>query len=602
MSILSDRPIIEVDVETSGLQWYAHKLFLVQFNDGETVEVLKHPQDREFIQDWLNADADFRAWNSKFDLHFLEAAGYKLPPQDRWHDGMLLAHIIDERWSVGLQNRADKLLGDEAAGRVTEKEVKEWLKLETKKRRAEAKDNGTELIKPTYADVPDEIMFPYAEHDVVVQRAVCEIYEDKLAPELRPVYELEQKTLGALFDVERLGINMDKPGAEALLAELEGDLDKLTDEAVELSGDPDFNPGSGVQVGEALERRGADLTFARKLKNGKPSIDAESLEAIDDALATKIQELRQTQKVYKTYVFPLLNQVEDTYGVRHPFIAADGRLHADLRQVGARTARMSSSPNVQNWPRDDLRMRHLAVAQPGHKLVAVDLDSIELRLFAAFVGEGKLLDMMRDPDADLHSYTAKMIGLKDRDRGGGVIEPARQRGKKFNYERIYGGGVRAIRRWHGVSQNEAQDMLWKYRETFPEIVDFQNRIEFALYDVGYVKTPWGRRHRADHPKYADRESYKFVNYIIQGTAADLFKESVVRVHEAGIPMIALTHDEILAEVPEDTAERDGETIRQAMVDHPMIANIIPLDAEAKIVDRWSFAKDKDFVPNYERTE
>lgn len=595
-----DKDIIEFDVETSGLQWYGHTLFLVQFNDGDVVEALKHPQDKKYIQEWLEHDAYYRAWNSKFDLHFLEAAGYKLPSQDRWLDGMVLAHIIDERWSVGLQNRADKLLGDEAAGRVTEKEVKEWLKLETKKRRAEAKDNGTELIKPTYADVPDEIMFPYAEHDVVVQRQVCEVYEDKLAPELRPIFDLENKVLAALYDVEKLGINMDKAGAEKLSVELESDLDKLEAEAVELSGDPDFNPGSGVQVGEALQRRGADLTFARKLKSGAPSVDAESLEAIDDELATKIQELRQTQKVYKTYVYPLLNSVEDTYGVRHPFIASDGRLHADLRQVGARTARMSSSPNVQNWPRDDLRMRHLAMAQEGHKLVAVDLDSIELRLFAAFVGEGKLLDMMRDPEADLHSYTAKMIGLPDRDRGGGIIEPARQRGKKFNYERIYGGGVRAIRRWHGVSQKEAQGMLWKYRETFPEIVDFQNRIEFALYDVGYVKTPWGRRHRADHPKFADRESYKFVNYIIQGTAADLFKESVVRVHELGIPMVALTHDEILAEVPVATAEEAGEQIRQAMIDHPAIANIIPLDAEAKIVDRWSFAKDKDFVPAYER--
>lgn len=599
MSTLSERPIIEVDVETSGLQWYAHKLFLVQFNDGERTEVLKHPQDKEFIQDWLNADADFRAWNSKFDLHFLEASGYTLPPQERWHDGMVLAHIIDERWSVGLQNRADKLLGDDAAGRVTEKEVKEWLAIETKLRRAEAKENKTELIRPNYSDVPDEIMFPYAEHDVVVQRQVCEIYEDKLAPELRPVYELEQGVLGALFDVEKLGINMDKPGAEMLAAELEADLDRLTDEAVELSGDPDFNPRSGIQVGEALTRRGADLTFAKKLKNGSPSVDAESLEAIDDELATKISEVRQTQKVYKTYVYPLLNSVEDSYGTRYPFIADDGRLHADLRQVGARTARMSSSPNVQNWPRDDLRMRHLAVARPGYKLVAVDLDSVELRLFAAFIGEGKLLEMMRDPEADLHAYTAKMIGLKDRDRGGGVVEPARQRGKKFNYERIYGGGVRAIRRFHGVSQNVGTEMLWKWRETFPEAVEFQNRIEFALYDVGYVKTPWGRRHRADHPKFADRESYKFVNYIIQGTGADLFKESVVRVHRMGIPMVALTHDEILAEVKTGKADWAAEEIRTALIDHPAITNIIPLDAEAKIVDRWSHAKSPDFVPAYE---
>jgi DNA polymerase-1 len=570
------------------------------FPEDDKAIVLKHPEDREQIQGYLESDYDFRAWNSKFDFAFLEAAGYTLPSQDRWHDGMVMAHVLDERRSVALQSRANAALPEDQARAHTEEDLKDWLKEETKRRRAESKENGTELIRPNYSDVPDEIMVPYAAHDVEVQRAICQLYEPKLDDDLKKVYELERGVLAALYDVEQLGINIDRPAAEAFERSLEGTLDRLHEEVATMVDDEDFNPASSAQLGEALKARGADLTFARTLKSGLPSTDKESLEAVDDDLARKVLELRSSEKLYSTSLYPLLHPVEDkTYGWRSPYIAEDGRIHANYRQVGARTARMScSDPNMQNWHRDDLRMRHLVIPTEGNVFVSADLDSIELRLMAAFVGGGKMLQMMKDPDADMHTFTAKMVGLDDRDRGGGIIEPARQRGKKFNYERIYGGGVRAIRRWHGVSQSEAQDKLMRFHEAYPEVGEFQNRIEFALEDVGYVKTPWGRRHRCDNPHFASREAYKFVNYLIQGTAADIIKEALVRVHKAGIPVVAIVHDEILADVaPEDAAEA-AVIIEEALIDHPQITEIIPLGAEAKTIERWSFAKDKGYVPDY----
>lgn len=597
--------VVEFDVETTGLQWYNHTMFMAQFlfPDDDKAIVLKHPAEREQIQAYLSTDNDYRAHNAKFDLHFLDAAGYTLPPQDRWHDSMVMAHIIDERRSVALQAVGNALFGEEARA-DTEVAVKEWLKNETKRRRRESKETGDALVRPNYSDVPDEIMVPYAAHDVELQRRVCEVYEDKMSEELWSVYELERGVLGALFDLEKLGMRIDVAGAEKFERQLEQTLERLHDEATVLSEDEDFNPASSAQLGKALKARGADLTFARTLKSGLPSTDKESLESIDDELARKVLEFRGAEKLYGTYVHPMLHTVEDkTFGYRAPFIAQDGRLHSNFRQVGARTARMSSSdPNVQNWHRDDLRMRHLVMASEGHKLISSDLDSIELRLFAAFVGEGTLLEMMRNPDADLHSHTAKMIGLKDYDRGGGIIEPARQRGKVFNYGLIYGAGVRSIRRSFNVSQNTAKEYLMRFHDAYPEVADFQNRIEFTLSDQGYVKTPWGRRHRADNPRFADREAYKFVNYLIQGTAADLIKTAAVKVHQAGIPVIAIVHDEILADVPEADVDEAKVVIRNALIDHPKITSIIPLDADAKVVDRWSYAKNPDFVPNYEEEQ
>lgn len=596
------RAIVELDVETKGLQWYAQGLFMVQFlfpTDDRAI-VLHHPADREQIQSYLEADYDFRAWNSKFDLHFLAAAGYALPSQDRWHDGMVQAHIIDERRSVALQSVADKMLPEGTAGAETEAMVKDWLREETTQRRAVSKAEGVELIRPNYSDVPDEIMVPYAAHDVEIQRKVCEILEPKMSEGLERVYEMERGVLGALFDVETRGINVDREAAEKFEKHIERSLDQLHEEVSKMVGDDEFNPASSQQLGEALKERGADLTFARKLKSGLPSTDKESLEAVNDDLAKKVLELRGAEKLHGTYLYPMLHPVEHkTFGWRAPYIADDGRIHPNFRQVGARTGRMScSDPNMQNWHRDDLRMRHLIVPTEGNVLVSADLDSIELLLMAAFVGSGKLLELMKDPDADMHTYTAKMVGLKDRDRGGGIIEPARQRGKKFNYERIYGGGVRAIRRWHGVSQAEASDMLERFHDAYPEVGEFQNRIEFALEDVGYVKTPWGRRHRADNPRWASKEAYKFVNYLIQGTAADIFKDSLVKVHKAGVPVVALVHDEILADVPKADAPEAAKIIEEAMTNHPKIGDIIPLGAESKILDRWSYAKDKLYVPDY----
>lgn len=626
---LSERHVIEVDVETTGLQWYAHEVFMAQFFDPTDEEcmvdvalacgdeeleerephavILRHPEDKEEIQRWLDKDAYFRAWNSKFDFHHLESCGYTLPPRDRWEDGMLVAHVLDERRSVALQAVGDKMFGTEpwpeGAGVELEKAVKAWISAENKARRKHSKDTGEKFVIANYSDVPAELMEPYAGHDVELQRRICDAIVPQLEvnPDLVGVYELERKVLSALYDVEKLGMGIDVGGAEKLEVELENELTKIRLDLFELAGNDEFNPNSPIQLAEAFERRGVDLSHVEKSgKTGRRSMAADVLEGLDDDLARRIDDFRGADKMMSTYVWPLLHDSPDTdMGYRYATLHTDGRLHTDLRQVGARTGRMSSSPNVQNWPRDDLRMRHLVMADEGKKLVAVDLDSIEYVIFAAFLGsESIVLKMLSEPDADIHTHTAEMIGLKPRDRGLGVVESPRQRGKKFNYERIYGGGIKAIKKWHGVDTPTARKWLNRYYEAYPEVEEFQDMIELRLEERGFVKTPWGRRHRAWNPQFAEREAYKFVNYLVQGSAADLFKEAVVRVHEAGIPMIALTHDEILCECDASDAENVKHEVQSFMCDFPKINKLIQISAEGDIVDRWSQAKDPNFDPGW----
>jgi len=300
-------------------------------------------------------------------------------------------------------------------------------------------------------------------------------------------------------------------------------------------------------------------------------------------------EFRSEYKVLSTYVRPMIGRTYESSinSYKEPFIAPDSRIHANYRQVGARTGRMScSDPNMQNQPRDDLRLRYNIVADPGHMLVTCDLSNIEMVLFAAYCGEGRLLTAVQNGD-DLHTLTAQMLGLRDRKRPGGGIETARQLGKTYNFSRIYGGGLRTIKRSFRCSMDEARLLKRRFDDAYPEVQRLQNRIQWRLEEDGYIqdKLISGRRFRVDL-----RDAYKGTNYLIQGTAAALLKYAVIQLHKDGVPMVALVHDEIVAHVQKSEAEEAARLIEKRMTEFEGLQGVVPLRADAEIVHRWSDAK------------
>ncbi len=591
------RSVIDFDVETTGLQPWSGKqhAFLYQFLDSDgLLEVLRPEKDAERIQWWFDRvtndpDCRIRAWNTKFDQAFSYVSDFDIPPSWQWEDGMILAHAIDENRSVALKSVANELLGDTSDD--LQKQVKGWLTKERARRKSEAVKNGTEIVEPTYADVPDDLMEEYGAEDVILTRKVCDIYEPKInqIPDLKGIVEFEHQVLDALFHVERRGFPVDESGYRRLEIEVIQNLEELESEAIRLGVDggvENFNPRSSANIIQALKGRNADMSFMSE-KNGKLSADVENLNAVDDELARAILEFRSEFKALSTYISPYIGRsyVPSMRVWKEPFIAPDGRIHANFRQLGTKTGRMScSDPNLQNQPRDDLRLRYNFRAPEGYKLVTCDLSNIEMRVFAAYAGEGALLNTIRE-GGDIHQLTADMIGIRDRARAGGVYESARQRGKTFNFSVVYGGGIRTIRKQQRVSQDEARKMLQRYKDAYPEIVRLQNRIAYKLQDSGYIKSAWGRRFHID-PQYA----YRAVNYLVQGTAADLLKAALIRLHQEGVPIVALVHDEIVALVKEEEAEATRDQIIRAMIEHPRIAEKVPLEADGVIVDRWSDAK------------
>lgn len=602
--------MIEFDVETTGLQWSAgDEMFLAQFlDDGPAGPDLinntpsagrgEETVSRESIQHWLLSESDgVQAWNSKFDLHFARAAGYELPPESTWHDGMVKAHIIDERSSVALQNKAN-VLAPEVAAPEAEKAVHDFLNAENRRRSAEAKKAGERTIRANYSDVPWEIMEPYGAHDVVIQRAVCDILDPAIErnPEFRTLYEMERGVLAGLFWAEDRGIPFDRDELVALEASLLPNLDRLEELCIRISEFKNFNPRSPKQISEALDRLNADVRYMTRSSDTKLlKTDEENLNACPHPLADAILEYRGVHRMW-TWVRGILHGNPDDKKFPEPYLTGENRVHPNFRQVGARTGRMScSNPNFQNIHRDDLRPRWCVRAEPGKKLVCVDLEGIEMRLEAAFAGDGPLMRMLKS-GADPHSYTAEMLGLKGRKRSTGAFESPRDQGKRFNYLKPYGGGENAIKKFLLVS--DGKRMIRRYEEAYPEIKQLQNRIEISLLDKGYIKTPWGRRHRVRYN--AEREAYMFMAYLLQGTAGDLFKDATVKVHRQGVPLVGFVHDELIAHVDEADAEEAGEIMVEALTNHPVITEKIPLLAEAKIVDHWSQAKKEDWRPDHRK--
>lgn len=597
-------PIIEFDVETTGLQAAYHEAFSYQFFDGETSELVwaDQPDWRERVEYWLRrSDTEgLRAWNSKFDFAFAQAAGFTLPPEDQWYDGMIDAHTIDERRSVALKAVGDSLGFSEGAD--LQRQVKGWLTEERKNRAKAAKKQGIELIEPNYSDVPRPLMGEYGMEDVFLTRKVCD-HQDQLiskSPDLQRIIAFEREVMAALFAVERRGFPVDEDGYRQLEIEVIENLEAMDDNLVSLASaglSPDelegfeFNPKAPKQILSALKRRGADLSFV----TGE-SMDKENLETVEDPLAEAVLNFRSEFKVLSTYIRPYIGRSYETSmrAWKEPFICPDGRIHGNYRQLGARTGRMSmSDPNVQNQPRDDLRLRYNYRAEPGMKLVTCDLNSVEMAVFAAYAGEGRIMDAVKS-GGDLHQMTADFIGIRDRARSGGAVESARQRGKTFNFAMIYGAGVRSVRKMMRCSQADARKYINRYHDAYPEVGRLQARVEWRLEDSGYIKSAMGRRFRID-----SKDAYRGVNYLVQGTAAEILKSALVKLHKDGYPIVACIHDELIGHCATKDAPEVKHAIIEALCDFPAIGDKVPLTADGDIVERWSQAKKFDFKPRWD---
>ncbi len=399
-------------------------------------------------------------------------------------------------------------------------------------------------------------------------------------------YQIELPLMRVLFDMELEGFAVDGSVLSALGKQLTAREEQLKGDIYRLADVGEFNINSPKQLGEVLfgeDKLG--LKAGRKTSKGY-STDADTLEALRDAhpVIPCILEYRQVSKLRSTYIDALLRK-----------IGPDGRIHTFFDQTGTATGRISSAePNLQNIPvRSELgrEIRRAFVASPGCVLVDADYSQIELRILAHFSGDAAMIDAFRRGQ-DIHARTAAEVAGVPLEA---VTPTMRAHAKAVNFGLVYGISDFGLARNTGMSRKEAAAFIERYFATYPGVRTFMDRAVKEGYETGMSRTLFGRVRRLDELKSGNANIRKFgeraaMNTPVQGTAADIIKLAMVRVHDAlqeggfAAKLILQVHDELLIEAPLEEAERVAQLLRTCM---EQVAELsVPLVAEVKTGRSW----------------
>ena len=372
---------------------------------------------------------------------------------------------------------------------------------------------------------------------------------------LRALYdEIERPLVPVLALMERHGIRVDPARLEGFAKELERQVDALTREIWQLAGE-EFNIGSPRQLAEILFEK-LKLPAARRTKTGYSTDERVLTElALRHPLPAKILEHRSLSKLKGTYAdaLPLLiNPVT-------------GRIHTTFNQMVAATGRLSSQdPNLMNIPiRTELgrRIRAAFIPEAGWRFVAADYSQIELRILAHLSEEPAIIEAFQRGE-DIHTRTACEVFKV---APGTVTSLQRTIAKSANYAILYGVSAFGLSQATRIDQKEAQRYIHEYFATHPRVRAFIDRTLAEGRERGYVSTLLGRRRYlpdlvSQNPIARGAAERMAMNAPVQGSASDMIKIAMVRVHEAlrarrlRARMLLQVHDELLFEAPPDEVD------------------------------------------------
>jgi DNA polymerase-1 len=405
-------------------------------------------------------------------------------------------------------------------------------------------------------------------------------------PSLRRILEeLELPLVPVLADMEATGVALDRD-ALAALAEAFGETITRLAEDIYASVGHEFNLGSPKQLEQVLFYE-LDLPKGKRTKTGY-STSATVLEELRAAhpMVPMLLDWRVYTKLKSTYVDALPQLID----------ADTSRLHTTFQQAVASTGRLSSAdPNLQNIPvRSDLgrKIRSAFVAgDPDRVLLAADYSQIELRVLAHVSGDVHLKEAF-ERGADIHRETAARVLKKEPDE---VSADERSMAKMVNFGLAYGMSDYGLATRAGIPREEAKAFIESYFSAYSGIAYYMLHIKEVARDQGYVETLLGRRRwipelGARNVQLRGAGERMAINMPIQGTAADIMKIALIRVHErlradrSAARMLLSVHDEVLLEAPREEAEGLAPVVREIM--QAALKLDVPLDVDVKIGDDW----------------
>ena len=509
------------------------------------------------------------AHHAKYDLLVLRRHG--LTVQEPVFDTLIAAWLVEPgRRALGLKDLAWSELGFEMTP------IKALI--------------GSGRDQRSMAEVPVDEAGPYACADVDMTLRLAERLEPELeARRARRLFDtVEMPVAWVLTDMEQAGIRVDPAVLGAIsidLAERAGELEARVHAA---AGRP-FNIASPKQLGELLfDELGLPATRRTKTGYGTSAGVLEDLRG-EHPIVQDVLDWRHVQKLRGTYVDALPGMINP----------ATGRIHTSWQQTSTVTGRLSSTdPNLQNIPvRTELggQIRSAFVPDPGSVFLAADYSQMELRILASLSDDASLRQVF-EAGGDIHAATGGFLFDKD---PLAVTANERRIAKMVNFGVLYGMGAFGLSRRTGLSRGDSADFIERYFDRYPGVRAYFDRLLAGASEQGYVETILGRRRYfpqllsgADSDRNTrQRAEREAINAPIQGSAADITKVAMIRLHAAlrerglGSRLLLQVHDELLLEVPQAELAELIPLTRSIMTE--AVALPVPMVADLSVGPSWA---------------
>jgi len=541
-----------------------------------------------WFQEVLKTDADKIFHNAQYDLGWIRSQGWEV--RGRIIDTMIAAALIDEnRYSFSLNSLGFDYLGEVKA----EDELRE-----------EAATRGLDA-KADLWKMPSMAVGFYAEQDAALTLKLWNYFKPTLVKEnLLKVWQLEMELLPILIRMRETGIRVDISKAEDLKKQLikkEKDLLKKVKDLTNI----DVEIWAARSVATAFDQQG--IKYERTAKSKDPSFTTNWLENCNHDLAKWIKDAREINKLHSTFIDSILRYEHK------------GRIHAEINQLrgdngGTVSGRLSmSNPNLQQVPARNKEygklIRGLFLPEERCKWGSFDYSQQEPRLVVHYAattdkalggltGSDQLIKAYQDDDTDFHQTVAQMAGIP------------RGQAKTINLGIFYGMGSNKLSKQLGITFDEAKALLREYDNKVPFVRELANRVMQQADKSGSIKTIMGRRCRFDkweprayglHKAMTEKEyiaeygslnsakramTYKALNRLIQGSAADQVKAAMVKCDKLGHTPMLQIHDELCFSVE---TEEDEAEIKKYMEHNNDIDLMVPSKVDVAIGDNWGEA-------------
>ena len=575
MTVAVEKELIDIviDCETTGTNPHTCSLLGYSFIKGLNGKVnepfymsfeqyCKAHKNNHITKDTINSYR-FINHNCKYDKIVLQ--NHDFGDISFYWDTMVAEYLLHINESVGLKE-------------VFTRRFKEPMKTLVEVYNEATGEKRVNLPEDWYEKVPQSVLADYANRDAenTYKLYLEQVKEFASKPDLYSWFtEIEMPLVNILAEMEIKGVRVDRAGVLKLKDELEKKQGVLKHRLLSIAGNKELNLNSGKQLQEVLYTK-FGLPILGKTPKGAPSTDTKVLTKLASRhlFPRVLLEYRTIEKILSTYTQTLVDQLD-----------SNDRLHTNYNQCLTYTRRFSSdSPNLQNIPSKGVgaEIKKCFIPSEGNKFFIYDYDQIELRLLAHFSQDPTLLQAFKN-DEDLHQITADLIGKRL-----GRVFP-RANGKTLNFSLIYGKSAYGFSKDWNCSRKEAEEIIAIYFSQYPGVREFMyNQIKKCKLSGGWLKSLAGlplyveniNSHESNLEEHARRCA---VNYVIQGSCADIIKKSIVDIYKrlSYIPVLQI-HDELVFDIP--YMKNAFDPIEQCMATAFKLD--VPITVTSKIADRW----------------